>query len=163
MKYDDQRVGLFVDVSNLYYSAKVMYETKVNFKELMDEAVSGRKLVRAIAYVIKADNPDEQKFFEALEDFGFQVKMKELQVFKGGQKKADWDVGIAMDTIRLADKLDVVVLASGDGDYAPLVRHLQSKGVQVEVAAFGRSTSNKLLEAAEDFIDLDKDDKFLLD
>lgn len=162
MQYSNQRVGLFVDVSNLYYSARVMYNRKVNFRKILETAINGRELIRAIAYVIRADSPDEQKFFDALKDQGFQVRMKDLQVFHGGQKKGDWDVGIAMDTIRLAPKLDVVVLASGDGDYAPLVEHLKSLGVQVEVTAFGRSTSGKLIEVADSFLDLDSSKQYLL-
>jgi uncharacterized LabA/DUF88 family protein len=162
MQRVDQRVGIFVDVSNLYYSARVMYGRKVNFKQVLEASVGDRHLIRAIAYVIRADNPDEQKFFDALQDVGYEVRMKDLQVFHGGQKKGDWDVGIAMDTIRLASKLDVVILVSGDGDYAPLVEHLKSSGLQVEVAAFGRSTSGKLIEAADYFLDLDAGPNFLL-
>ena len=162
-QYVEQRVGVFVDVSNLYYSAKVMYSKKVNFKNILKEVVGDRKLVRAIAYVIKAENPEEQKFFEALEGMGYEVKSKELQIFYGGHKKGDWDVGIAMDTIRLAPKLDVVVLISGDGDYIPLVEYLKSIGQQTEVVAFGRSASGKLREVADSFIDLDKNTrKFLI-
>jgi len=162
-QYVEQRVGVFVDVSNLYYSARVMYSKKVNFKNILKEVVGDRKLVRAIAYVIKAENPEEQKFFDALEGMGYEVKSKELQIFYGGHKKGDWDVGIAMDTIRLAPKLDVVVLISGDGDYIPLVEYLKSIGQQTEVVAFGRSASGKLREAADSFVDLDKNiRKFLI-
>lgn len=156
-------MGLFVDVSNLYFSAKVMYQKRVNFKEVLKEAVDGRKLIRAFAYVIKAESPEEQSFFDALEGQGYQVRKKDLQVFYGGHKKGDWDVGLAMDAIKNAPKLDVIVIASGDGDYLPLVEYLQNLGQQVEVAAFGRSASGKLVEKADYFIDLDKDQKkFLL-
>jgi uncharacterized protein (TIGR00288 family) len=161
-QYSEQRVGVFVDVSNLYYSAKVMYDRRVNFKNILREVLGDRKLIRAIAYVIKAESPEEQKFFEALENIGFEVKTKELQVFYGGHKKGDWDVGIAMDTIRLAPKLDVVVVASGDGDFIPLLEHLKSIGQKTEIAAFGRSASGKLRELADKFIDLDKNKKFLM-
>lgn len=162
-QYSEQRVGVFVDVSNLYYSARVMYNRKVNFKAVLKEIVGDRKLIRAIAYVIKAESPEEQKFFDALDSIGFEVKSKELQVFYGGHKKGDWDVGIAMDTIRLAPKLDVVVVVSGDGDFIPLVDHLKSIGQKAEVVAFGRSASGKLREIADNFIDLDGSKrKFLL-
>jgi len=161
-QYQEQRVGIFVDVSNMYYSAKVMYQKKVNFKAVLTEALGDRNLIRAIAYVIKADIPEETNFFEALEHIGFEVKTKDLQVFYGGNKKGDWDVGIAMDTIKLAPKLDVVVIVSGDGDFIPLVDYLQSIGQKAEVAAFGRSASGKLVEAADRFIDLDKDTKKFL-
>lgn len=162
-QFSEQRVGVFIDVSNLYYSARVMYGRKVNFKAVLKEAVGDRKLIRAIAYVIKAESPEEQKFFDALDNMGFDVKSKELQVFYGGHKKGDWDVGIAMDAIRLAPKLDVVVLASGDGDFIPLLEHLRSIGQRVEITSFGRSTSSKLRELADNFIDLDENQrKFLM-
>ena len=161
-QYQEQRVGVFVDVSNMYYSAKVMYQKKVNFKAVLDEVLGDRNLIRAIAYVIKADIPEETNFFEALEHIGFEVKTKDLQVFYGGNKKGDWDVGIAMDTIKLAPKLDVVVIVSGDGDFIPLVDYLQSIGQKTEIAAFGRSASGKLIEAADKFIDLDKNTKKFL-
>lgn len=162
-QYSEQRVGVFVDVSNMYYSARVMYKKKVNFQAILKEIVGDRKLIRAIAYVIKAESPEEQKFFDALSNIGFEVKSKELQIFYGGNKKGDWDVGIAMDTIRLAPKLDVVVIVSGDGDFIPLVEHLKSIGQKAEVVAFGRSASGKLREMADKFIDLDGSKrKFLL-
>lgn len=162
-QYSEQRVGVFVDVSNMYYSARVMYKKKVNFQAILKEIVGDRKLIRAIAYVIKAESPEEQKFFDALSNIGFEVKSKELQIFYGGNKKGDWDVGIAMDAIRLAPKLDVVVIVSGDGDFIPLVEHLKSIGQKAEVVAFGRSASGKLREMADKFMDLDGSKrKFLL-
>lgn len=152
-----QRVGVFVDVQNMYYSAKNLYGAKVNFKEMLKEAVRGRTLIRAIAYVIKADVKDEKNFFEALSKIGFEVKSKDLQVFFGGAKKGDWDVGIAMDMIELGSKLDVAVLVSGDGDFVPLVQHLsKAMGCFVEVMAIGKTSSAKLREAADLFIDLEK-------
>jgi len=115
-----QRIGVFVDVQNMYYSARNLYKKKVDFKSLLKDAISDRKLIRAIAYVIKADVKDETNFYDALERMGFEVKAKDIQVFYDGSKKGDWDVGIAMDIMRLAPKLDVVVLVSGDGDFTEL-------------------------------------------
>ena len=115
-----------------------------------------RILVRAFSYVIRADIPEEESFFNVLEKMGFDVRVKDLQVFYGGAKKGDWDVGICMDAIELAPKLDVVVLVSGDGDYIPLLEHLRHAfGCRVEVIAFGKSCSSKLKETADDFFDLD--------
>jgi uncharacterized LabA/DUF88 family protein len=132
----------------------------VNFGKILEEAAEDRHLVRALAYVIKADTPDEQKIFEALDKQGFEVKMKDLQVFPGGAKKGDWDVGITVDAIRMSQKLDTIVLVAGDGDYIPLVRYLQeAKGCKVEVVAFQESTSMKLREAADKFTDLSADKK----
>ncbi|MBW2975448.1 NYN domain-containing protein [Candidatus Woesearchaeota archaeon] len=152
-----QRVGVFVDVQNMYYSAKSMYKGKVDFAQILKVAVSGRSLIRAIAYVIKTDIvKEERSFFDALENIGFEVNSKDLQIFYGGHKKGDWDIGIAMDMIELAPKLDTAVLVSGDGDFVPLVRHLRhALGVRVEVIAFGKSSSSKLKEAAHSFLDLD--------
>jgi uncharacterized LabA/DUF88 family protein len=152
----DQRVGVFVDVQNLYYSARNIYTARVKFNEVLEAAVAGRKLIRAIAYVVKADMPEEHTFFEALEKAGFEVKVKELQTFAGGHQKGDWDVGIAMDIIKLMNKLDVVVLASGDGDYLPLLEYLQMSGQFTETLAFGKSCSGKIKEVTDYFIDLDE-------
>jgi uncharacterized LabA/DUF88 family protein len=160
--HKDQRVGVFVDVQNMYYSAKNLYNSKVNFVEILRLAVSQRKLIRAIAYVIKADVEEESSFFEALDNIGYEVKSKDLQVFYGGHKKGDWDVGIAMDIMRLASKLDAVVLVSGDGDFSDLLEHASALGCRTEVIAFGRSASAKLKEGADLFIDLDKDPKKIL-
>ncbi len=153
----EQRVGVFVDVQNFYYTARNVYNARVNFSNILKDAVGDRPLVRAIAYGIKADMPEEQTFFDALKKAGFEVKLKELQSFYGGAKKGDWDVGIVMDIIKLLPKLDVVVLASGDGDYIPLLEYLQIQGVKVELVSFGKSTSTKMRELVDYYLDLDGD------
>ena len=163
IKHKEQRVGILVDVSNMYHSAKNLYSRKVNFKEILIKAVAGRKLIRATAYVIRTENKDEMAFFEALSQQGFEVKMKDLQTFAGGAKKGDWDVGITIDAIKLADKLDVLILVSGDGDYLPAMSYLQNnKGCLVEIMAFHQTASNKLIEEADDFVDLSSNKKFLI-
>jgi len=159
----DQRVGVFVDVQNLYYSARNLYNARVKFNEVLDAAVGDRRLVRAIAYVVQADMPEEHTFFEALDKAGFEVKTKALQTFAGGHQKGDWDVGIAMDIIKAMNKLDVVVLCSGDGDFVPLLEYLQMTGQLTETIAFGRSCSSKVKELTDNFIDLDENPrKFLM-
>ena len=150
-----QRVGLFVDVQNMYYSAKNLYSKKVNFGELMQIGANNRSLVRAIAYVIRADVEPESNFFEALQKQGYEVKAKDLQVFFGGAKKGDWDVGIAMDVMRTAAKLDTIVLVSGDGDFKDLLEHVKSLGCRAEVIAFGKTASSRLIEEADRYVDLD--------
>ena len=160
--HKNQRIGVFVDVQNMYYSAKHLYNSKANFRTILREAISGRKLIRAVAYVIKADVKDENTFYDALEEMGFEVKSKELQVFYGGAKKGDWDVGIAMDVMRLAPKLDTIILVSGDGDFSDLLEHAKSLGCRTEVVAFGKTTSYKLKEVADLFVDLDENTKYLL-
>jgi uncharacterized protein (TIGR00288 family) len=155
IKHENQRVGIFIDVPNLYHSAKNIYHAKVNFKEVLKTAVAGRHLIRAIAYSVKTETGEEQAFFEALSKVGIEVKVKDLQIFPGGMKKGDWDVGLAIDAIKLGNKLDAIVLATGDGDFVPLVEYLKiNHGCQVEIIAFGKSTSASLREAADDFIDL---------
>lgn len=160
INYSNQRVGVFVDVQNLYYSARAMYESNVNFGRILETATNGRQLIRAIAYVIKSEAPKEQSFFDALTKAGFEVKSKDIQVFTDGQKKGDWDVGVAVDAIKISDRLDVVVLVTGDGDFVPLVTYLrENRGCRVEGVAFGRSTSSKLVEALDSFTDIDSDRK----
>jgi uncharacterized protein (TIGR00288 family) len=161
-RHINQRIGVFVDVQNMYYSAKQLYSSKVNFRTILKDVIADRELVRAIAYVIKADVKDENTFYDALEDMGFEVRAKDLQVFYSGAKKGDWDVGIAMDVMRLAPKLDTVVLVSGDGDFSDLLEHAKSLGCRTEVVAFGKTTSHKLRDVTDLFIDLDKDKKYLL-
>jgi len=164
LKHPDQRVGVFIDVQNLYYSAKNLYGKKVNFGAIVKEAVGDRKLIRAIAYVVRTESKDEQPFFEALYKLGIETKEKDLQIFSTGLKKADWDVGLTVDAIRLASSLDAIIIASGDGDYLPLVEYLQkSSGKQVEVIAFGETTSSKLIDEVDDFIDMGVEkEKFLI-
>lgn len=160
IKHKEQRVAVFIDAQNLYHSAKNLYKTKVNFGEVLKTAVSNRSLIRAVAYVITTESGEEKSFFEALEKLGIETKTKDLQIFYGGSKKADWDVGMAIDAIKMASKVDAVVLCSGDGDFVPLVDYIQNKeGCQVEVVTFGKSASARLKEVVDDFIDLDEDAK----
>ncbi len=159
LKHPEQRVGVFIDVQNMYYSAKNLFHAKVNFGNIVKEATAGRKLIRAIAYVVSTEGKEEQPFFDALYNQGIETKERPLQIFYGGEKKADWDVGITVDAIRLSPSLDTIVLVSGDGDYLPLVEYLQNQGKQVEVMAFGNTSSGKLREEADDFIDLGGEDK----
>src|SRR3990167_5743749 len=125
-KQKDQRVGVFIDTQNLYHSAKNLYKARVNFGNIVKDAVGDRRLVRALAYVISTESGEEKSFFEALTKMGIETKTKDLQIFAGGAKKADWDVGLAVDVIKMAPKLDAVVLITGDGDFIPLVENLQN-------------------------------------
>ena len=162
-RYKDQRVGILVDISNMYHSSKNLYKKRVNYKEVMREAVGDRKLIRATAYAIRTESEEETPFFEALAQVGFEVKMKDLQIFAGGAKKADWDVGIAVDAIKMASKVDVVVLLSGDGDYVSLVEYIQNTyGCRVEVVAFAESASAKLIDAADDFTNISEEKRRFL-
>jgi uncharacterized LabA/DUF88 family protein len=164
IKHKEQRVGIFIDAQNLYHSGKNLYHSKVNFGKIVEDALEGRKLVRAVAYVIKTESGEETAFFDALVKMGIETKIKDLQIFSSGAKKADWDVGLAIDAVKIAPKLDAVILVTGDGDFVPLVEYLQmNQGCQVEVVSFGKSTSAKLIEATDHFMDLDETpNKYLL-
>jgi uncharacterized LabA/DUF88 family protein len=162
MNTSAQRVGVFVDVQNMYYSARALYEQKVDFGEILKAAVGDRQLIRAFAYVIRADKEDEQSFFDALEDRGYELRSKELLTFYGGNQKGDWDVGLSMDVVRLAPKLDAVVIVSGDGDFADLLNYVKSVGCRAEVMAFGSSASSALRETADILTDLSEDTRRFL-
>ena len=163
IRHPDQRVAVIIDTQNLYHSAKNLYKSKVNFAEVVKAAVQGRKLIRAISYVVNTESGEEQPFFEAMEKVGIEIKTKDLQIFYGGAKKADWDVGMAVDAIKAAHKVDAIVLATGDGDFIPCVEYVKSLGCQVEAITFGRSSSSGLRAVLDDFIDMDDDpNRFLI-
>lgn len=163
IKHKSQRVGIFIDTQNLYHSAKNLYKAKVNFGQVVKEAVAGRQLVRAIAYVIRTESEEEKGFFEALNKLGIETKVKDIRVFAGGAKKADWDLGTVIDLVAMAQKLDTIILATGDGDFVPVVEYLKyAHGCQVEVIAFGKSSSGQLRDAADEFIDICEDPRNFL-
>ena len=162
-KPKEQRVEVLIDVQNLYHSAKNLYHARVNYQEVLKNAISGRKFIRAFGYVVRTKTGEETPFFDALGKIGIETRVRDLQEWYGGAKKADWDVGIVIDAIRTAPGLDVIVLCSGDGDFIALVEYLKNQGKLVEVMAFGRSTSSKLREVADEFINLeDESAKYLL-
>jgi uncharacterized LabA/DUF88 family protein len=201
--YSNQRVGIFVDVSNLYHSAKNLYQGRVNYAELIKHLVGGRQLIRAMAYVVRSEGVEPQQargannggslngngtnghirmaekdqaaavsvtpaslengngssegsFFEALEKAGLELRMKDLQIYAGGMKKGDWDVGMTVDVIRMMPALDVIILVTGDGDFIPLVNYVKwGGGKVVEIASFRRSASSKIVEAADEFVNIE--------
>lgn len=160
IKHKEQRVGVLIDVQNMYHSAKNLYKARVNFREILRAALGDRKLVRAIAYVVTTETGEEKAFLEALGKAGIEIRTKDLQIFPGGMKKADWDIGMAVDAIKLTNLCDAIVLVTGDGDFVPLVEYLKSGwGGQTEAMAFGKSASARLRDAVDDFVDLDKDSK----
>ncbi|MBI2113088.1 MAG: NYN domain-containing protein [Candidatus Wildermuthbacteria bacterium] len=162
-KNKDQRVSVFLDVQNLYHSAKNLHQARVNFGEVIKTAASGRRLIRSFAYVVRTKTGEEQPFFAALTGLGIEMRVKDLQEYIGGLKKADWDVGMAVDAIKTAGSVDVVILVSGDGDFVPLVEYLKNHGKRVEIIAFGKSASSRLKEAADEFTDLEENlEKHLL-
>lgn len=159
----DQRVAVFIDTQNMYHSAKHVFNSKVSFSALVEAVVGSRMMSRAIAYVAKSKGGDETAFFEALLSNGIELKIKDVQEFSSGAKKADWDVGLAVDAISISSKVDVIVLATGDGDFVPLVEYLKAHGVICEVAAFAESTNARLREVADAFMDLSAEpERFLI-
>ena len=161
--HEGQRVAVLADSQNLYHSSHSLYSRNIDYETLLDTVVADRELVRAIAYVIRADSPNEEEFFEAIEEIGFEPKIKEIKTFADGSKKADWDVGISLDAVTLGDHVDVVALCSGDGDFSRLCSHLRHQGVRVEVFSFGNSAADELLDAADSFVDMSEEkERFLL-
>ena len=179
-KHADQRVGIFIDIQNLYHSSKNLYNARVNYKELISHLLNNRKLIRAMAYVVQTEGvagmeeassealknkttKSEGSFFDALKQEGIELRMKDIQVYPGGFKKADWDVGMAIDAVRMSDFLDVFILVTGDGDFIPLVQYLKwGRGREVEVCGFSRTTNSKLKEEADEFIVLEDIPKVLI-
>jgi len=158
-----QRVAMLADAQNLYHTAQSLYSRNIDYSELLSTGVGDRVLTRAIAYVIRADAPEEESFFEALEDIGFETKIKDIKTFADGSKKADWDVGMSLDSVTLAAHVDTIILCTGDGDFSRLCSHLRHEGVRVEVLGFGESTAEELEAEADTFVDLSADtETFLL-
>ena len=158
-----QRVAVLVDAQNLYHSAQSLYSNNIDYSSLLEKSVQDRELTRAIAYVIRADSPEEETFFDALTDIGFETKIKDIKTFSDGSKKADWDVGMSLDAVTLAEHVDTIVLCTGDGDFSRLCSHMRHEGVRVEVMGFESSTAEELKEAADSFVNLsERTETFLL-
>ncbi len=154
LDFSNRRVGVFIDVQNMYYSARNIYGSKVNYGNIVKAAAGDQKLIRAVAYTISTKTGDELPFFEALHKSGIEVNTKELLEYDSGHKKGDWDVGITVDIIRMLDTLDTVVIVSGDGDYVPLGEYIKNRGRVFHVVSFRESTSSKLVEAADVYTNL---------
>jgi len=160
-------VGVFVDMQNIYYGAKNALRRKVDFKNLLQVAVRGRSLYRAIAYLVDLERVNQDGFIHVLKSLGYEVKLKEPKKFYNWDRveyKADWDMGIAIDAIAMAEnnKVDVVVLMSGDGDFVDLINFLKAKGIKVEVISFRSITAKELVQAANEYIDLEEIADFII-
>ena len=152
----EQRCAILVDVQNMFYSAKHLFSGKINYDHLLEATSRRRKVVRAIAYAVKTPEIDQEKFIKLLYELGFEIRMKDLKIRADGTAKGDWDMGIAIDAISLVDKVDCIVLVSGDGDYVPLVEHLKARGCRVEVYSFRSNTAQELIESATEYYLMDK-------
>jgi len=151
------RIAIFVDVPNIMYAAEREGVT-LDYAEVLDFIVGNRELVRASAYAPISDDPDEelgtQKFVQPFMDLGYRIVTKPLKRYANGTIKANFDVELAIDVLTMSDRLDIVVLMSGDGDFRRLVELVASKGVRVEVVAFGQSTASELRTVADEYINL---------
>ena len=153
-----QRLGIFVDVQNMFYSAKLLHQSKVDYGRLLREITGTRHLIRAIAYIVQKPDVNQAGFHEALSRFGYELKIKELKIRPdpdgraGTTAKGSWEIGLTIDAITMAQKLDCVTLVTGDGDYVPLVECLKMNGCRVEVVSFERSTAGELVKAADQYI-----------
>lgn len=154
--YPAQRVGVLVDVQNMFYSAYDCFRGRLNYKKLLDTVSAGRQVVRALAYAMR-DGNNQNSFFTMLREVGFELRTKEPRVRPDGTRKGGWDIGIAIEALMLAPRLDVIVVVSGDGDFVDLVHALRALGVRVEVYAFERSVGRELREAADVFAPITED------
>lgn len=160
-----QRVALFVDVQNMFYSAKLLHQSKIDYDALLKGTTRGRQLVRAIAYIVQKPDVNQAGFHEALTRQGYDIRIKELKIREDengrSTAKGSWDCGLTVDAITMANKIDVAVICSGNGDYLPLVDTLQHSGVKVEVVSFERSTAGDLISSADEFIPIGKEWMFV--
>ena len=163
VSHPGQRVAVLGDAQNLYHTARSLYSRNIDYSELLEAAIDGREITRAIAYVIRADSPEEETFFEALTDIGFETRIKDIKTFDDGSQKADWDVGMSLDAVTLAKHNDAIVLCTGDGDFARVCRYVRHEGCRIEAMGFEESSSADLKAAVDGFVDLSKDtEKYLL-
>ncbi|RMG46749.1 MAG: NYN domain-containing protein [Acidobacteria bacterium] len=147
---DKPRVGVFVDVQNMFYGAREK-NARLDFEALLEAATAGRRLVRAVAYLVEAPDINQSAFIHLLETKAYEVKRKPLKIRPDRSMKGNWDLEMALDALTTARHLDVVVLVTGDGDFVPLVRALKLQGKRVEVYGFRRSTAPDLRQAADRF------------
>ncbi len=149
------RVGIFVDVQNIFYAAKP-FNARLDFEKLLELSVGKRRLIRAIAYVVQSPDVDQSNFISMLQQKSYEVKIKDLRQRSDGSAKGDWDMGMAIDIMRFVDKLDVVVLVSGDGDFVPLVDLVKTLGPRVEVISFTYNTARDLVNSADEHIPIEE-------
>jgi uncharacterized LabA/DUF88 family protein len=154
-KLPGQRVAVLVDGQNIYLSAKAR-GAKPDYNKIMN-VVNGREVVRAIIYNILPDGVDQSKFIYTVENMGYEVRSKRPRPLPDGTFKADWDLQIAVDAIALAEKVDVMVILTGDSDFVPLIHALKSKGVKVEVMSFPEDTGRELIEASDVYMAIKND------
>ena len=150
----EMRVGIFVDVQNIFYAANE-FDARLDFEKLLELSVGKRRLIRAMAYVVQSPNTDQSSFISMLRQKSYEVRSKDLRQRSDGSAKGDWDMGMAIDIMRFVDKLDVVILVSGDGDFVPLVDLVKTLGPRVEVISFTHNTARDLINSADEHIPIE--------
>lgn len=146
-----QRVAVFVDVQNMYHSAKKTFGRNLSYSSMLRTCVRDRRLIRSTAYVIEREGIDQVSFLDHLRYCGFEVKRREVIERMDGSRKAEWEIGIAMDMLRIADKVDVIIAVSGNGVFADVAPLIQAKGVKFECCAFRESMSDLLIRAVDQY------------
>lgn len=153
-----KKVSLFVDVQNIYYTTRQAHRCHFDYNAFWAKTTSNREVVKAFAYAIERGDEKQKQFQNILRGIGFDVKLKPYIQRSDGSTKGDWDVGITLDVMEYAAKADVVVLATGDGDFDLLVsKVINDLGVSVEVYGVAQLTANSLKFAASRFIPIEKD------
>jgi uncharacterized LabA/DUF88 family protein len=151
-----KNVALFIDVANLYYAARGQ-DVDVDYVALLKHATKGRDLIRAYAYSgLDPENENQRKFLDFLSKNGYKVVSKDIRKFGDGRVKANLDIELVVDLFRLATRMDIAVIVSGDGDFASAIRALQDVGVRCEVISFRPNTSSDLIAVADEFTDIMK-------
>jgi len=146
-----EKIAMFVDSQNLYYSARTAFASKVNYEKLLRLVTGNRTLVKAIAYIVQPPDGDVKPFATSLERIGYIVKIKDVRTRSDGSAKANWDMGIALDILGIIDAVDTIALASGDGDFVALLEFIKAKNKRVEVFSFSENTAYDLKEKADRF------------
>jgi uncharacterized LabA/DUF88 family protein len=148
-----KKVSVFVDVQNIYYTVRQTFDCHFNYTGFWTEITKDRELVKAIAYAIDKRDNKQMKFQKILETIGFEIKLKPFIKRSDGSAKGDWDVGITIDVLDYAKKSDIIVLASGDGDFDMLINKIKKESnVEVEVYGVTDLTSTSLIDSATRFI-----------
>ncbi|GAC1300453.1 MAG: NYN domain-containing protein [Steroidobacteraceae bacterium] len=149
-------MAIFVDVQNVYYTTRQCFARHFDYNEFWAEVTRNRQVVKAIAFAIGRDDAKQRKFQSILRGIGFEVKLKPYIQRTDGSAKGDWDVGITLDVLEYAAQADVVVLASGDGDFDLLLQKIRSKyRLSVEVYGVAELTAASLRRAADRFVPIE--------
>ena len=149
-----KNVAVFVDVANIFYAAKAA-GVDIDYVTLLKSASAGRDLVRAYAYTgLDPDNENQRNFHDFLRRSNYKVVSKDIRKYGDGKVKANLDIELVVDMMKTARNLDIAIVVSGDGDFAPAIRAVQEMGVRCEVISFRGNTSSDLIEVADQFTDI---------